>query len=48
MHEIGIAQAVRLSKEVILFISDDDELLFELMNIRVNKYDPDNKPDEAI
>jgi hypothetical protein len=48
MYEIGIAQAVRLPEEVILFRSDvDDNLPFDLANIRVNPYDPDNKPDDA-
>lgn len=48
MYEVGIAQAVRLPEEVILFRSDNDSLPFDLVNIRVNHYDPDNKPDEAI
>lgn len=48
MYEIGIAHAVRLPEEVVLFKSDDDDLPFDLANVRVNKYDPDKKPDEAI
>ena len=47
MYEIGIAQAVRLPEEVILFRSDNDPLLFDLANTRVNYYDPDNEPEEA-
>lgn len=47
MYEVGIAHAVRLPAEVILFRSDKDSLLFDVANIRVNFYDPDNKPKEA-
>lgn len=47
MYEVGIAQAVRLPEEVILFRSDNDSLPFDLANLRVNNYDPDNNPDEA-
>lgn len=49
MYEIGIAHAVRLPAEVILFRSDKDRLLFDIANIRIsNYYDPDNKPEESI
>ncbi len=34
MYEIGIAQAIRLPEEVVLFRSDKDEILFDLANIR--------------
>ncbi|WP_422927025.1 hypothetical protein [Singulisphaera sp. PoT] len=47
MYEVGVAQAVRLPEEVVLFRSDDEELPFDVVNIRVNSYDPDNKVDEA-
>jgi hypothetical protein len=47
MYEVGIAHAVRLPAEVILFRSDKDSLLFDVANIRVNFYDPDKKPNEA-
>lgn len=47
MYEIGIAQAIRLPEEVILFRSDKDEILFDLANIRVNFYDPDRDPIKA-
>lgn len=47
MYEIGIAQAVRLPEEVILFRSDKDPLMFDLVNIRVNYYDPDVEPEDA-
>ncbi len=47
MYEIGIAHAVRLPEEVVLFRSDSDDLLFDLANIRVNTYDPDGAPDAA-
>ena len=47
MYEVGIAQAVRLPAEVILFRSDDDPLLFDMVTNRVNYYNPDNEPEEA-
>lgn len=42
MYEVGIAHALRLPEEVLLFRSDDHRLLFDLANVRVHKYDPDN------
>ena len=48
MYELGIAHAVRLPEEVVIFRSDTDALLFDTSNIRINQYDPDTKPDEAI
>src|SRR5262249_37328055 len=47
MYEIGLAHAVRLPEEVVLFRSDQEDLPFDVMNIRVNGYDPDGSPDEA-
>ena len=47
MYEVGIAQALRLPEEVLLFRSDNDRLLFDLMNVRVNPYDPDKDVDAA-
>lgn len=47
MYEVGIAQAVRLPAEVILFRSDDDPLLFDMVTNRVNYYNPDNELEEA-
>lgn len=47
MYEVGIAHATRLPEEVLLFRSDSDTLLFDLSNIRVNRYDPDRKPEQA-
>jgi hypothetical protein len=47
MYEVGLAQAVRLPEEVVLFRSDDKDLPFDVMNIRVNSYDPEGSPDEA-
>jgi len=47
MYEVGIAHAVRLPEEVLLFRSDGDTLLFDTSNIRVNKYQPEISPDEA-
>ena len=48
MYEVGLAHAIRLPEEVILFRSDNDDLLFDVANVRVNKYDPDNDPKKAI
>lgn len=47
MYEVGLAHAIRLPEEVILFRSDNDELLFDLANVRVNSYDPDGDPEKA-
>ncbi len=48
MYEVGLEQSVRLPEEVVLFCSDQDRLLFDTLNIRVNNYAPDTNPDEAI
>lgn len=47
LYEVGLAHAQRLYEEVLLFRSDDDCLPFDCAHIRVNSYDPDNKPEEA-
>ncbi len=47
MYEVGIAHATRQPQEVVLFRSDQEKLLFDLANIRVNSYDPDSHPDVA-
>jgi len=47
MYEVGIAQAVRLPEEVVLFRSDSHPLSFDIANVRVNSYDPDGSPAEA-
>ena len=47
LYEVGLAQAVRLPEEVLLFRSDNDPLIFDVSNIRVNHYDPDNEPEKA-
>lgn len=47
MYEVGIAHAVRLPEEVLLFRSDDDPLLFDVANVRVNSYAPDEEPEKA-
>ena len=41
MYEVGIAHAIRLPEEVLLFRSDTNQLLFDISNVRVNTYDPD-------
>lgn len=48
MYEVGLAHAVRLPEEVLLFRSDDYPLLFDVANVRVNMYDPDGDPGGAI
>ena len=47
MYEVGLAHAIRLPEEVILFRSDNEELLFDIANVRVNSYNPDGDPDSA-
>ncbi len=47
MYEVDLAQAVRLPEEVILFRSDQDRILFDLSNVRINAYSPDDRQDEA-
>ncbi|HEX4560230.1 MAG TPA: hypothetical protein VH113_00245 [Gemmatimonadales bacterium] len=47
LYEVGIAHATRLPEEVVIFRSDDERLLFDLTNIRVNRYSPDDDPAKA-
>ena len=47
MYEIGLAHAVRLAEEVIIFRSDSYSLLFDLAHVRVNSYEPDTSPEHA-
>jgi hypothetical protein len=47
LYEVGIAQAVRLAEEVLLFRSDSDRFAFDMAGVRVHTYDPDTKPKEA-
>jgi hypothetical protein len=47
MYEVGLAHAIRLPEEVILFRSDKDRLLFDVANVRVNDYSPDDDPHAA-
>jgi hypothetical protein len=47
MYEVGLAHAVRLPEEILMFRSDSDDLSFDIANIRVNHYDPDNNPEDA-
>lgn len=47
LYEVGLAHAVRLPQEVLLFRSDDRQLMFDVANIRVNKYDPDAAAETA-
>jgi hypothetical protein len=45
MYEVGLAHAVRMAEEVILFRSDDQDLIFDFANVRVHRYDPDGSPE---
>jgi len=47
LYELGLAHAIRLPQDVVLFRSDADRLLFDLSDIRVRHYDPDVQPDVA-
>lgn len=47
MYEVGIAHSLRQPQEVILFRSDKSKLLFDLSNIRVNRYDPAGSPSRS-
>lgn len=47
MYEVGLAHAVRLPEEILMFRSDSDQLSFDISNIRVNRYDPDNNPEDT-
>lgn len=47
MYEVGLAHAVRLPEEVLLFRSDDSRLMFDVASIRATRYDPDGHPEEA-
>lgn len=42
MYEVGIAHAIQLPEEVLLFRSNSDQLLFDISNVRVNSYDPES------
>ena len=47
LYEVGLAHAIRLPEEVILFRSDEDHLIFDIANVRVNSYHPDTDPSTA-
>jgi hypothetical protein len=47
LYEVGLAHAVRLPEEVILFRSDEQPLDFDITNVRVHRYDPDGSPEFA-
>lgn len=47
LYEVGLAHATRLPEEVALLRSDNKELLFDVMNVRVLEYDPDGNPEAA-
>lgn len=47
MYEIGLAHAVRLPEEVLLFRSDQEQPMFDVANIRIHQYDPENSPEFA-
>ena len=47
MYEVGLAHAARQPEEVLLFRSDNEPLLFDVANIRVNSYNPDDNQEAA-
>jgi hypothetical protein len=47
MYEVGIAHACRLPHEVILFRSDDGHIPFDVTNVRINRYSPEDDPETA-
>lgn len=47
MYEVGLAHAVRLPEEVILFRSDRGSLDFDIAGVRVHQYSPDDSPAKA-
>lgn len=47
MYELGLAHAVRLPEEVLIFRSDSNSLLFDMANIRVNSYSPEDDSSSA-
>ena len=46
-YEVGLAHAIRLPEEVVLFRSDQATLAFDISNVRVHEYDPDGNPEGA-
>lgn len=48
IYEVGLAHAVRLPEEVVLFRSDDHKLDFDVAGVRVHSYDPEGDPSGAI
>ncbi len=44
LYEVGLAHSVRLPEEVILVRSDNDSLPFDVANVRVHSYSPDDEP----
>lgn len=46
-YEIGLAHATRIPEEVLIFRSDDFDLAFDISNVRVHHYDPDDNPEES-
>lgn len=41
MYEVGLAHAVRLPEEVVLFRSDQSKIDFDVSGVRIHSYDPD-------
>jgi hypothetical protein len=48
LYELGLAHAVRLPEEVVIFRSDSHPMLFDLATIRVNSYAPESDPETSI
>jgi len=47
MYEVGVAHAMRQPEEVLLFRSDDDEIPFDVANVRLGRYLPDDSAEAA-
>jgi len=47
LYEVGLAHAARLPEEVVLVRSDHSALPFDVTNIRVQHYEPDNHTEAA-
>jgi hypothetical protein len=47
LYEVGLAHAVRLPEEVVLFRSDSLRLDFDIAGVRVHHYSPDDDPSTA-
>ena len=47
MYELGLAHAIRRPEEVLIFRSDNEQMLFDTANCRALSYDPDGNSVDA-